>query len=246
MNNVLNSIGWADFSVNPIKGLCPVACPYCYARRAYGRNCNEIFRDKTIRLDLDAMCGKELSKVPGGSRIFVGSTMELFGEWIKPEWSKYIFDMVRMFPKLIFIFLTKRPENLIKFSPFPKNCWVGISATNDTMLTHGVVGLSYIESSVKFISIEPLLNWDMSKIDLTWTLENYHIKWSIVGRQTPASIKTQPNVEWIKSITESASKARVPIFLKQNLRKLMIDLDCTWAFEEDSGLKQQFPKIKGK
>jgi len=40
-------IDWADRSWNPIKGLCPEACPYCYARRLYQR----FGLDPKLRLD---------------------------------------------------------------------------------------------------------------------------------------------------------------------------------------------------
>ena len=28
---------WTDYTLNPVKGLCPMACPYCYARAMYKR-----------------------------------------------------------------------------------------------------------------------------------------------------------------------------------------------------------------
>ena len=30
-------IEWCDYTLNPVKGLCPVGCSYCYARRLYRR-----------------------------------------------------------------------------------------------------------------------------------------------------------------------------------------------------------------
>ena len=40
-------IEWCDVTYNPVKGLCPMGCSYCYARKFYKR-----FRwDPTIRLD---------------------------------------------------------------------------------------------------------------------------------------------------------------------------------------------------
>jgi DNA repair photolyase len=30
-------IEWADYTLNPIKGLCKYACSYCYARKMYKR-----------------------------------------------------------------------------------------------------------------------------------------------------------------------------------------------------------------
>ncbi len=30
-------IEWCDYTINPVKGLCPMVCSYCYARRMYQR-----------------------------------------------------------------------------------------------------------------------------------------------------------------------------------------------------------------
>ena len=30
-------IEWTDYTINPVKGLCPMACSYCYARAMYKR-----------------------------------------------------------------------------------------------------------------------------------------------------------------------------------------------------------------
>jgi len=98
-------IEWCDFTVNPVKGLCPVDCKdtqgksYCYARRLYRR----FHWDETIRLDVDAFLPLlEYQHKP--SRIFLGSTIELFGSWVKPEWLDFIFERVRMLPEHTFIF----------------------------------------------------------------------------------------------------------------------------------------------
>lgn len=159
MNNVKKSIGWADFTINPVKGLCPMACKdnegkeYCYARKMYKR----FKRNPEIRLEphLFNMFHELKRKKP--SRVFVGSTMELFGDWIKPEWSHSIFSYCKAYSEHTFIFLTKKPENLIKWSPFPPNCFVGVSVTQNHQLADALKYLRQIEATVKFISFEPLL-----------------------------------------------------------------------------------------
>src|SRR5450759_2335951 len=95
-------IEWTDYSINPVKGLCPMDCkdksgkPYCYARRMYKR----YHWGETIRYD--DMAWQSGSFIPKGSKVFVGSTMELFGEWIQRCWLGCIFDYVNMLPKVNF------------------------------------------------------------------------------------------------------------------------------------------------
>ncbi len=226
-------IEWCDYSINPVKGLCPVGCSYCYARRLYKR-----FKwNPELYRDVLAFMGIEKLKP---SRIFVGSTMELFGEWIEPNWMLDIFDIVKRFPQHTFIFLTKQPQNLIKWNPFPENVWLGVSVYNDKMLDVAVDKLEDIQAKVKFISFEPLLE----KLTLSLDYAFYYsgISWAIIGQITPVRKATMPKIEWIKEIVEAADKAGVPVFLKNNLRELLCCGATPWAWQTNSGmLRQEFP-----
>lgn len=151
-------IEWCTYSINPVKGLCPVACKdnqgkeYCYARRIYKR----FGWNPEIRFDVKPLLDVEKIKKP--SRIFVGSTMELFGDWVKPEWMEKIFWRIKyVYPRHTFIFLTKCPENLSFWSPYPSNVWLGVSATNQEQYDKAIHYLKDIQASVKFLSFEPLL-----------------------------------------------------------------------------------------
>ncbi len=203
-------IPWADFSINPVKGLCPMACPYCYARRMYKR-----FKwDETIRFDEYALYeafdifrrhfGKERQ------RIFVGSTMELFGDWVKPEWMGRILQVAGEIPQHTFIFLTKQPQNLSKYSPFPDNCWVGVSVTANGDMTKAYYGLSEIKASVKFLSVEPLLGMlGMSDhVNI-----KYWLDWLILGSRTQPT--RHPPRAWVDEIIAAADKAKIPVFVKE-------------------------------
>lgn len=149
----LQTDGKPGYSVNPVKGYCPVGCPYCYARRMYDR-----FKwDKTIRYADASWFG--IDHLPP-SRIFVGSTIELFGDWVITAWMNCILDQVKLNPQHTFIFLTKQPQNLQKYSPYPPNAWVGVSVDGTDNAPLGrmlYTGFGKVQATVKFISFEPLL-----------------------------------------------------------------------------------------
>jgi len=65
---------------------------------------------------------------------------------------------IKLCPYHRFYLLTKRPENLIKFSPFPPNCFVGVSVTNQEMFDNAIHYLKMVDAKVKFLSFEPLLD----------------------------------------------------------------------------------------
>jgi protein gp37 len=235
-------IEWCDYTINPVKGLCPMACPYCYARRMYKR-----FKwNPKVQFDVEGYLLDDwgLLNIRKPSMIFVGSTMELFGDWIQPTELETIFQVTRRYPQHTFIFLTKQPLNLTRWSPFPDNCWVGVSATDASMFTHAWTGLKDTQAKVKFVSIEPLLKWDMSVSDTEWTIQTAGINWLIIGQQTPASPKTSPKIEWLKEIVQAADKAGVPVFIKGNLNSCEIS-DYPELLDKQTGnLRQEFPVSK--
>lgn len=245
-------IDWTDYSVNPVRGLCPMDCKdnrgksYCYARRMHKR----FNWDETIRYDKDWPVGK-MPKKP--SRIFVGSTMELFGSWIKYERVDDIFKTVESFPRHTFIFLTKQPQNLPK--EFPANCWVGISAPTLGKLKSSLPYFSDVQAKVKFISFEPLFSqmWEerlggFSKRAFLESLRYYdHIDWLIIGQHTPICAYTTPKAEWIRDIVEAADGAKIPVFLKNNLWQLIYTegikyKSLDWGLNNRGAVRQEFPK----
>jgi len=203
-------IEWCDYTVNPVKGYCPMACEYCYARAMYER-----FKwDKTIRYDYRAWNG--LEKVAPGSHIFVGSTIELFGDWVDRFWLSDIFAEIIGHPQKTFIVLTKLPENLAKWNPWPDNCWVGATATNFEQWQKASDGLTNIQAAIKYISFEPLLE-DIGSHIYAERLNYVGVKWVILGGKSGKG-RFYPPEEWIEEIEQAADKAGIPVFEKNNLR----------------------------
>jgi protein gp37 len=214
-------------------------CPYCYARRMYKR-----FKwNPEIRYEPD--WDKPLYKTKP-SQIFIGSTMELFGDWVLPQTLSDILHLISHLRQHTFIFLTKQPQNLIKWSPFPENCWVGVTATTWLQFSNALGYLATIKAKVRFLSFEPLLEqiqFDMLQKMLFPSV----INWLIIGQQTPISAKTQPKIEWIQEIVKTADKANISVFLKNNLKSLLPEEEPFYTvIDEDPmmipRLRQEFPK----
>ncbi len=158
----------------------------------------------------------------------------------------WIYTTIKQCPRHTFLFLTKQPQNLIKFSPFPDNAWVGVTATDQEKLYWAVEELVQIEAKIKYLSLEPLLEWVSPTGWLINGLSRFlkwgGIKWVIIGactgnikdlqklafehkgthliRQAP-KWTLQPKIEWVAEIIEAADKAGIPVFLKNNLRPII-------------------------
>lgn len=151
--------------------------------------------------------------------IFLCDMGELFGDWIPTVWQEAIFQVIRWRPWHRFYLLTKQPQNLAKFSPFPENCWVGVTATGLQAFNNAMFHLQQIEAKVKFLSLEPLLKQiPMSSSWLT-LLGKPIVNQIIIGAQTKPY--KPPERKWVEEIVMAAGRANIPIFLKDNLKPLI-------------------------
>lgn len=228
MNGPNNLIGWCDYTWNPVKGKCPVACPYCYARRIYDR----FGYDLTIRVNEKELLAPYKLKKP--AKIFVGSTMELFGGWIQREWLERIFQVAYECPQHIFQFLTKMPNSIPQGNwkrnakwRYTENIWLGVTVASQEDRWRIHVLSDVLQAQVRFASFEPLLS-----MITPLAIDFLPLDWVIIGAETGnRKGKIEPKTEWIEQIIEQADYFGIPVFMKDNLKPY-------WHGE----LRQEFPK----
>jgi protein gp37 len=235
-------IEWTDFTFNPVTGCWgpggtaekPKRCAYCYANRIAGRFLppRKIYRQGqgTFEDDFSPIFWPERlsqpAKVKKPSKIFVCSMADLFGDWVPDEWIEQVKVEAIHCPHHIFQFLTKNPKRLKDFNPWPGNCWVGTTATNQADMDERGHWLLKVNAPVRFVSHEPLLGniylprWTSGK----WTLRGHNhptepgrgINWAIIGAMTgPGAVRPDP--EWVQGLVDQYLAASVPFFLKDNL-----------------------------
>ena len=200
-------IEYCDFTWNPIKGLCPEACWYCYARRMYQRfgmrgdpHLDGVELGAPLRLRSDTQ----------RRRVFVCSTFEIFSPVADP-WRDHIFSIIQRCRDLTFIILTKRPERIDR--SMPDNVWLGVSVTGDEDW-YRVRQLSAAKVRVKFVSIEPFLGRTPDLRLASW------LNWVIVGRLTGHGTKNDPELSAIGWIIAQATEHEIPLFMKNNLNDI--------------------------
>jgi protein gp37 len=205
------------------------------------------------------------SKTPRG--IFTCDMSDLFGIGVPEAWTWEVLEEIRRHPGDRFYLLTKQPKNLAKFSPFPDNCWVGVTVCNQAMANASIPLLMNIEAGRRYVSVEPMLEpIDLSKIEFGHYLpenkpyyvnaledryifgdegdiELRKIDWLIIGAQTKPY--KPPELASVREIVKAADEAGIPVFLKDSLYKLAMDWpieDHDLYWEDMSTLRQELPE----
>jgi len=233
--------------LNHVNGMCKGGGFPCYAyrlangrlRQRYLGNGNLTPLDVQIAEDPEGAKGRasdpfwprfwperllEVQNMPKNKGVFVCDMSDLFGIGIPEDWTRQILSEIECCDDCRFYLLTKQPQNLIKWSPFPPNCYIGVTATNSSMFADACNYLSDIEAGVKYISFEPLLGHihiqNCTQEDLGG------ISWIIIGAQTKPT--RLPELSAVQEIVEAADRAGIPVFLKDNLKPLIFS-DPLWA-----------------
>lgn len=202
--------GWKlDYTFNPITG-CLRGCEYCYARKMAKRFYKGDFNPK---LHIKRLNDPHLKGKP--STIFVGSMADMFGNWVNKEWIERVLKKLAFYPQHRYMFLTKSPENYIKYKSYLitlDNFWLGATITGeelryrfdvDRVLEMEKIGCF---GGKTFLSIEPLMG-EIPPISKA-------VKLVIVGAMTGRGA-VKPKKEWIKSIKHNN------IFWKPSMKKYL-------------------------
>lgn len=172
-------------------------------------------------------------RIPRG--VFSCDMSDLFGIDVPEIWTRNILEAIDQCQDWRFYLLTKQPQNLPKWSPFPDNCWVGVTATKWLQMSDAIGYLSTTEAKVKFISFEPLL--ERMELDMMQKmLLPMAAHWLIIGAQTKPY--KPPKIEWVQEIVGAADKAGIAVFLKDNLSPLLeSELDNKFLIKDMPYLK---------
>lgn len=234
-------IGWTDFSLNLLRYRDPDGnvvhacvrisdgCRFCYACALAGRwgrkgkdFTAENMKPLTPFFDVEGAQKLLKSKKVSGKKVFVSDMTDLFGEWV-PE--GIIVDHFKLFaqrPDVTFQVLTKRAKRVYEISnkipglmDWP-NVHVGVSAENQKTFDERWGHLRAADVSVRWISIEPLLE----AIDAQPALYEYLDEWVwpdgvVIGGESGHNHREMPLTETL-ALVEQFRFAGIPIYFKQD------------------------------
>ncbi len=238
MNRIDKTIGYADYSWNPVTGCLgpggtpdkPNRCPYCYAHRlANGRlKSRYLAQRELVSLAHDTIGDLndpfaptwwtqrswDPFEVQKPSHIFVSDMGDLFHPSIPSDWIRLVMSVVRDCPQHTFLFLTKGGVGRYnEFSPWPDNCWLGTTVTNQQDWDERWRTLKEIQCKLRWVSLEPLLDFVSFRMPSgSGTVPDWLVLGALTGRSPQ-----QPEPEAIDAVMIFADFTNTPLFMKDNL-----------------------------
>lgn len=236
------NIPWATKTWNPVTGCSKISagCQNCYAERMAKTRLRGRFgypADEPFRVTLHPERLKEPLGWEKPQKIFVCSMGDLFHSLVMVKWVDQIIEVIRKCPQHTFMILTKRPKNFMSYLEvfnLPKNIWLGVTIENNGEAGRRIEQLLEIPSSVRYVSIEPML----SSIDLSSIEQSKHynvnaiigckkcltlsevadkqlnkLDWVICGGENGHNARPM-NPEWVRSLRDQCQDAGVPFFFK--------------------------------
>jgi len=197
-----NKIDWTDYSWNPISG-CLHGCPYCYMLRMEKRFPGIMKPGFRPHYLIDPR------KLKQPSKIFVGSSGDMWGEWVNHDYIQSVLNICEQSPRHTFQFLTKNPMKYMEF-PQTDNAWYGTTCDGTERTKNNINDLvMYIQrcNSIRFVSFEPLL----APVDP----DLFGISWIIIGANSNRGAKKPPK-EWADRLINLARKNNIAVFIKDN------------------------------
>ena len=229
------AISWADHTFNPWMGCTKVspACDGCYAEHLVehrfgkaqwggpGRGAGT--RARTSEANWRQPLAWDRKAAATGTRpfVFCASLADVFDNEVPEEWRRDLFRLIYSTPRLVWLLLTKRPQNIARMSvvagALPANAAIGTTIEDqrraDLNMPALIAAGDRLAPAFLFISAEPLLGQIVLRNE--W-LER--LGWIISGGETDqGSHKARPtHPEWFRSLRDQAAAAGIPFHHKQN------------------------------
>ena len=221
-----SKIEWTDHTFNPWTGCTNVSpgCDHCYAEAwskrsghvKWGNNprkrttesywkAPEIWQSRALAFE--AQHGHR-------QRVFCASLADVFDNQVPAEWREDLFKMIHRTPRLDWLLLTKRPQNIKKMLPDDwgsdgySNVWLGFTAEDQVHFDQRWKHLATIPAVVRFVSYEPAIG------ALRLRAGDVQPDWLISGGESGHGARPmQP--QWARDIVADCRRYGVAPFHKQ-------------------------------
>lgn len=243
-------IEWADHTFNPWIGCTKVspACDHCYAeewaKRFKGpewgkerRRTSAANWRQPLKWNREAAAFR--AKHGRAPMVFCASLADVFDNQVPDEWRLELWELIAQTPDLVWLLLTKRPQNIRKMLPVMDSSlpgyrpwhqrwpwphvWLGTTVENQAEADRRIPHLLSVPAEKRFLSCEPLLGpVDLTAIPRTKT-EGFmrpldgrfnRIDWVIAGGESGREARPS-HPDWFRSLRDQCAGAGVPFLFKE-------------------------------
>lgn len=214
-----NMYGFVTHTWNPIGGVCPHGCLYCYMLG---------FWKKELHLN-EKILNEDLGK---GNFIFVGSSTDMFAENVPTEWILKVLQRMNVFPQNHYLLQSKNPKGFSQFKELIvhtcgsiNTLCTTIESDNDELvgriskspkISSRTKDMKKIDWAEKMITIEPILNFELEPfLEMIFSINPVQVN---IGYDTKNHHLPEPKLEKTMELIDRLEKMGIKVFRK-TLRK---------------------------
>lgn len=206
-----NMYPWVTHTWNVIKGKCPHDCSYCYMKR---------FPQGELRFD-----EKELKRNLGKGRfIFVGSSCDMFADYIPGSWINKIIHICEEFHNK-YLFQSKNPQRFYYHAFDTAVLGTTIESNRNYNISKApsiynrAIMLNQYNNHETFVTIEPIIDFDLEEfVDL---IKLAHPSFVNIGADSKGHNLPEPSWGKVQELI-SALKEFTEVKVKSNLERLKL------------------------
>ncbi|MEE4357971.1 MAG: DUF5131 family protein [Desulfococcaceae bacterium] len=218
-----NMFEFITHTANPISGICPYECGYCYMKDM--RNRYEI-------LNHELRIAYKFSGLGKGKFIFFGTSTDMFCDGIPAEWIDRVLNHCRNYPENQYLFQSKNPGRFKNFE-FPETAILSttIESNRNYIHTHAPSVKERAEAMAgipgrKFLTIEPVMDFDSNNLlDMIRMINPEQVN---IGADSKKSGLPEPDPQKLMNFIGMLDFLNIPVHMKKNLDRLLpepVELD---------------------
>jgi protein gp37 len=221
-----SQISWTDHSFAPWFGCTRVspACDHCYAehwtvgrfkKAEWGAHARRV-RSAPSTWEKPRSWQRAAAREGKPLFIFCSELSDVFDNRALDEWRLDLWSLIRETPNLIWLLLSKRPQNFRKMLPadwasgYP-NAWLGVTAENQSEANRRLPILRRTPGVRRFVSAEPLLE----SVNFSRWLDS--VDWVITGCESLPGKRAgrHCDVDWVRALRDQCLASDSAFWLKQ-------------------------------
>lgn len=223
-----SAISWTTHTWNPWMGCTKVspACDGCYAEALMDKRYGKVQWGNHPRIRTgqhtwnDPMRWQRQADEDGTRPfVFCASLADIFDNQVPQDWRGEAFAVMRKTPRLVYLLLTKRPQNIVKLANavggLPSNAAIGTTVEDQQRANVNLMALDSARLQTNplftFGSFEPLLG-------PIFIPPAFMPDWVITGGETDqGGHKARPtHPDWFRDLRDQCAKSSIPFHHKQN------------------------------